>query len=97
MNIDIKPLVEKYPNDFELGEKVRQLYWLQQENFFKEDDRSWIYESPDGGKTVTRRKMGADLSTREQVLVDELPKWTTNHTWESSQFKKDKQLKLFDE
>ena len=41
--------------------------------------------------------MGADLSTREQVLVDELPKWTTNHTWESSQFKKDKQLKLFDE
>ena len=60
-------------------------------------DKDYIYESPDGGKTVTRRKMGADLSTRKQVLVDELPKWTTNHTWESSQFKKDKQLKLFDE
>ena len=63
----VKELVKKYPNDMELGEKVRQLYWLQQENFFKEDDRSWIYESPDGGKTVTRRKMGADVSTRETL------------------------------
>ena len=70
MNIDIKPLVEKYPNDFELGSKIRELYWLQQENFFKYDDRSWIYESPDGGKTVTRRKMGADVSTRE-ILTNE--------------------------
>ena len=67
MEKDIKELVKKYPNDMELGEKVRQLYWLQQENFFKEDDRSWIYESPDGGKTVTRRKMGADVSTRETL------------------------------
>ena len=57
----------------------------------------WIYESPDGGKTVTRRKMGADLSTREQVLVDELPTWTTNHTWEDSKKENDKQLKLFNE
>lgn len=97
MDSHIKRLVEKYPNDFELGEKVRQLYWLQQENFFKEDDRSWIYESPDGGKSVTRRRLGADISTREQVLVDELPTWTTNHTWEDSKKENDKQLKLFDE
>ena len=27
----------------------------------------WIYESPDGGKTVTRRKMGQDISERELV------------------------------
>ena len=27
MNVDIKPLVEKYPNDAELGEKIRQIYW----------------------------------------------------------------------
>ena len=66
----IKKLVEKYPNDFELGSKIRELYWLQQENFFKYDDRSWIYESPDGGKTVTRRKMGADVFTRE-ILTNE--------------------------
>ena len=30
----------------------------------------WIYESPDNGKTVTRRKLGADLSTRE-VLTNQ--------------------------
>jgi hypothetical protein len=67
MEAHIKKLVEKYHNDFELGSKVRELYWLQQENFFKSDDRAWIYESPDGGKTVTRRKMGADISTRETL------------------------------
>ena len=70
MDNHIKKLVEKYPNDFELGSKIRELYWLQQENFFKYDDSSWIYESPDGGKTVTRRKMGADVSTRE-ILTNE--------------------------
>ena len=70
MDNHIKKLVEKYPNDFELGSKIRELYWLQQENFFKYDNRSWIYESPDGGKTVTRRKMGADVSTR-QILTNE--------------------------
>ena len=70
MDNHIKKLVEKQPNDFELGSKIRELYWLQQENFFKPDDRAWIYESPDGGKTVTRRKMGADVSTRE-LLTNE--------------------------
>jgi len=65
MDTHIKQLVEKYPNDFELGSKVRELYWLQHENYFKNDSREWIYESPDGGTTITRRKMGADISTRE--------------------------------
>tara|TARA_Y100001972_G_scaffold115711_1_gene152726 strand:- start:1041 stop:1208 length:168 start_codon:yes stop_codon:yes gene_type:complete len=31
----------------------------------------WIYESPDNGKTVTRRKLGADLSTREVLTNQE--------------------------
>jgi len=66
MDAHIKTLVEKYPNDFELGEKVRQLYWLQQENFFKEDDRSWIYESPDGGKSVYGRRAG-DYENKEVI------------------------------
>lgn len=30
----------------------------------------WIYESPNGGKTVTRRPMGADISTREICYED---------------------------
>lgn len=28
----------------------------------------WIYESPDGGKTVTRRPFGADVSEKEVIL-----------------------------
>jgi hypothetical protein len=40
MDNHIKKLVEKYPNDFELGKYVRRLYWLQHENFFKKDERA---------------------------------------------------------
>lgn len=32
MDNQIKKLVEKYPNDQELGEAVRQLYWKQKQN-----------------------------------------------------------------
>tara|TARA_B100001057_G_C22225854_1_gene710122 strand:+ start:268 stop:501 length:234 start_codon:yes stop_codon:yes gene_type:complete len=66
MNID--KLVEKYPNDMELGEKVREMYWENkkiQEAFI--DKKAWIFESPDGGKTVTRRRMGDDYTKRELV------------------------------
>jgi hypothetical protein len=88
MDNHIKKLVEKYPNDFELGKYVRRLYWLQQENYFKENDipisksatsdnRPWIYESPDGGKTVTRRRRGADISTKEKIDVKKLTQTVT--------------------
>ena len=66
MNID--KLVEQYPNDMELGEKVREMYWENkkiQEAFI--DKKAWIFESPDGGKTVTRRRMGDDYTKRELV------------------------------
>jgi hypothetical protein len=33
----------------------------------KIDRVGWIYESPDGGKTITRRRPGADISTRETI------------------------------
>ena len=66
MNID--KLVEQYPNDMELGEKVREMYWENkkiQEAFI--DKKAWIFESPDGGKTVTRRSMSDDYTKRELV------------------------------
>ena len=66
MNVDIKPLVEKYPNDAELGEKIRQIYWDRIDKINKYGTGT-IYESPDGGKTITRRKMGEDISERELV------------------------------
>ena len=64
----IKKIVEETPNDMELGEKIREMYWnnreLQKQYI---NMKGWIYESPDGGKTITRRKMGEDISERELV------------------------------
>ena len=31
----------------------------------------WIYESPDGGKTVYRYVSGRDPSTRERIIIDD--------------------------
>ena len=67
-NMNIDKLVEQYPNDMELGGKVREMYWENkkiQEAFI--DKKAWIFESPDGGKTVTRRRMGDDYTKRELV------------------------------
>ena len=36
-----------------------------------EERTNWIYESPDGGKTVYRRVPGRDLSTREEIIIDD--------------------------
>jgi len=64
----IKKIVEETPNDMELGEKIREMYWKNRE-LQKQyiNMKGWIYESPDGGKTITRRKMGEDISERELV------------------------------
>ena len=71
MDSVIKKIVEETPNDMELGEKIREMYWKNRE-LQKQyiNMKGWIYESPDGGKTITRRKMGADVSTRE-ILTNE--------------------------
>jgi len=36
-----------------------------------EERTPWIYESPDGGKTVYRHVRGKDPSTRERVIIDD--------------------------
>ena len=53
---------------WKLGEKIREMYWKNRE-LEKQyiNMEGWIYESPDGGKTITRRKMGEDISERELV------------------------------
>ena len=68
MDSVIKKIVEETPNDMELGEKIREMYWKNRE-LQKQyiNMKGWIYESPDGGKTITRRKMGEDISEREIV------------------------------
>ena len=36
-------------------------------------DRNWVYESPDGGKTVTRRRPGDDYTKKEVIKTPDLP------------------------
>jgi hypothetical protein len=43
-----------------------------------EDKIGWIYESPDGGKTITRRRPGVDLSTRETLTENQQTKLLNN-------------------
>ena len=66
----LEELVQKYPNDMELGKKVRQMYWdnlsrLEKMNEEMKDVK--IYESPDGGKTVYERPFGGDYKTKKLV------------------------------
>ena len=57
---DIKNMVEKYPNNMELGKKIRSYFFELEEN------NPYIYESPDGGETVYRREFGK-YDTREKI------------------------------
>jgi len=78
--MDIEKLVNEYPNDMELGSKVRELYFKGRESFdtLKEKMKdAKIFESPDGGKTVYVRGWGEDIKTRKEVtnqleLFDEI-------------------------
>ena len=54
-------MVDTTPNDMELGKRVRKYYWDNTE----ETKTTYMYESPDGGNTIYRRKSGQD----ERVLV----------------------------
>lgn len=68
--MDINKLVEQYPNDMELGAAVREIYWKnrkQYDELMEKMKDAKIYESPDGGKTVTERPWGGDVSQRKIV------------------------------
>jgi len=68
----IKELVEMYPNNMELGAKVRELYWKErefQDKLMEEMKGKKIFESPDGGKTIYERPLGGDVS--ERTLISE--------------------------
>jgi hypothetical protein len=69
--MDISKLVEQYPNDMELGAKVREIHWENKnrvDELTKKMEGAKIYESPDGGKTIYERPFGA--SHTERTLVD---------------------------
>ena len=56
----IKTIVHDTPNNMELGKKIRS-YFHNQDN-----ETTYIYESPDGGDTVYRRRAG-DYENREKI------------------------------
>ena len=66
-------IIDATPNDRELGKRVREYYWSHTEEV-EEDEPVYIYESPDNGKTLYRRKFGDYATNREQVeeVVDDL-------------------------
>ena len=56
---DIYDMVEIEPNNMKLGKIVRQYYWdntEEPENI--EEEPVYVYESPDNGKTLYRRRIG---------------------------------------
>jgi len=55
----IKTMVHDTPNNMQLGKKIRSF-------FLNDDSDTYIYESPDGGETVYRRRVG-DYGNREQI------------------------------
>ena len=57
---ELKELVYKYPNDMELGGKIRHLIFD-----LKDNKKRYIYESPDGGNTIYRREFGDYDNPRE--------------------------------
>lgn len=68
--MDIEQLVKEYPNDMELGSKVRELYNEGRKAFDTLNEKmkdAKIFESPDGGKTVYVRGWGEDIKTRKLV------------------------------
>ena len=42
----------------------------QESDEYDVPESSWVYESPDGGKTVTRRKSGDDYTKKEVITGD---------------------------
>lgn len=48
-----------------MSDSVTKYFEMVEDGTIK--DTSFIYESPDGGKTVTRRPFGGDISEREVI------------------------------
>ena len=67
--MNINKLVEQYPNDMDLGSKIREIYWKEREtlDMIEKIIDAKIFESPDGGKTVYVRGWGEDIKTRKEV------------------------------
>ena len=69
---DLYMLVETTPNNMDLGKRIRTFYYDNTEEMPEEPTPElFVYESPDNGKTLYKRKVG---EYAERKLVDETPK-----------------------
>ena len=57
----IQTIVHDEPNNMQLGKKIRE-YFTNEKN-----KDVYIYESPDGGKTIYRRRFGEADGLKEQI------------------------------
>ena len=58
----VEKLVNEESNDMELGKKIRELFY--------EDNDVWIYEHNPDTKQTFRRRPGAPVQSREEVDTD---------------------------
>jgi hypothetical protein len=68
--MDIEKMIKDYPNDSELGYKLRELYMVNKDNLDTikvETENLKIFESSDKGKAVYVRMFGEDISQRKLV------------------------------
>jgi hypothetical protein len=66
--MNIEQLVNDYPNDMELGKKVRELDREGrkfQDKLSEKMKDAKIFESPDGGRTIYVRGWGEPISDRK--------------------------------
>ena len=61
----IMETVKEHPNDMELGGIIRSMFWDKRD--VSDNNQLNIFESPDGGKTIYKRKSG-DYSNRVKVI-----------------------------
>jgi len=65
-------MADTEPNNMKLGKMIRQYYWDNTEEVEEpvlDDEPVYVYESPDNGKTLYRREIGA--AARERMNTSE--------------------------
>jgi len=70
MNEDIKKLVEKYPNDFDLGSKVREYYWTERDRLYRELLDLPAQQSTTEGTSVTRVETQLELPIDSETTIE---------------------------
>ena len=65
---NIREAVKEYPNDMELGGVIRRMFWDKRD--ISDSKQLDIFESPDGGETIYKRKSGDYNRTKIIKLHD---------------------------